>query len=315
MNISPTRAPRSLSLSSDAPIDLHLHTTYSDGDWTPEQLLDHLAREQFGLAAITDHDRADTVVALQQLALDRGLPLLAGVEMTTLWNDEMSGKDELSGQDNMTDLLCFGFGPPPSALNDLAQDLLRRQRENTQEVYENLLRKGYTFPQEPDALAALLAQPSPQQPHALAALLKRHGYGADGTPVGRIVLEAGCAFALNDLAAVVEAAHHSGAVCLIAHPGHADGFVTYDVPMLDKLRQDIPIDGLEVYQPKHTPEQTAMYLEYAQRHGLLTSSGSDSHRPARPPIQYRAELSRGLLERLGVQIESYSNRRPTVMDA
>ncbi len=299
MNVSTPR----LALAADAAIDLHLHTTYSDGTWTPEQLLDHLVREQFGLAAISDHDRADTVAALQQLALDKGQPLLAAVEMTTLWKDELSGKDEMSGQDNMTDLLCFGFDPPPNALNDIARDLLRRQRENTREVYQNLQRKGYTFPQEPDALAAILEQPSPEQPFALVDLLKRHGYGTGQPSGGRIVLEAGCAIVTNDLAEVVEAAHRSGAVCLIAHPGHKDGFVTYDVRRLDKLRQDIPIDGLEVHTPKHTPDQTAMYLEYAQRHDLLISSGSDSHRPDKPPIKYRAELSRTLLERVGIQIK------------
>jgi predicted metal-dependent phosphoesterase TrpH len=299
MNSSTTN----LSLASDSSIDLHLHTTYSDGTWTPEQILDYLVREQFGLVAIADHDRADTVASLQQLALDKHQPVLVAVEMTTLWKDELSGKDEMSGQDSMTDLLCFGFDPPPNALNDLAQDLLRRQRENTREVYENLQRKGYTFPEEPDALAALLEQPSPQQPHALAALLIRHGYGTGQPSAGRIVLEAGCAFAMNDLAAVVEAAHKSGAVCLIAHPGHKDGFVTYGVLMLDKLRQDIPIDGLEVYTPKHTPDQTAMFLEYAQQHHLLISSGSDSHRPDKPPIKYRPELCRALLERLGIQMK------------
>jgi histidinol phosphatase-like PHP family hydrolase len=64
MNSSTTN----LVLASEAAIDLHLHTTYSDGSWTPAQLLDYLAREQVGLAAITDHDRVATVVALQQLA-------------------------------------------------------------------------------------------------------------------------------------------------------------------------------------------------------------------------------------------------------
>ena len=291
----------SLVLVPAAAIDLHLHTIFSDGDWAPEQLLEHLARENFSLAAVTDHDRADTVLALQQLALEKHLPLLVAAEMTTLWNDELSGKDDLSGLDNMTDLLCFGFGPPPNALNDIALDLLRRQRENTREVFENLQRKGYAFPQEPDALASLLEQPGPQQPHALAALLKRHGYGAGEPSVGRIVLEAGCAFAMNDLAAVVDAAHRSGAVCLIAHPGHTDGFVTYDAQMLDKLRRDIPIDGLEIHTPKHTPDQTALYLDYARRHRLLVSAGSDSHRPEKPPIRYPAELCRGLLERLGIE--------------
>ncbi|MEW6092354.1 MAG: PHP domain-containing protein [Chloroflexota bacterium] len=299
MNLSTT----GLHLKADSVIDLHLHTTFSDGRWTVESLLDHLLAEQFSLAAITDHDRADTVAAIQQLALEKHMPILVGVEMTTLWQDEMSGKDEMSGLPCTTDLLCFGFDSGPNALNDFAQGLLRRQRENTREVYENLQRKGYTFSPDPGELTALLETPSPQQPHALAALLIKHGFGTGQPSAGRIILEAGCIFATNDLAAVVEAAHLSGAVCLIAHPGHADGFVTYDIQRLDKLRQEIPIDGLEVYQPKHTPEQTAMYLDYAKKHNLLVSSGSDSHKPEKPPVKYRAEWSRALLERMGVQIK------------
>ena len=301
MNLSTT----GLVLASDAAVDLHLHTTYSDGTWTPEQLLETLVREQFGLVAITDHDRVDTAAALQQLALDKRQPVLVAVEMTTCWQDEMTAlrRDEMSGLPEMTELLCFGFDPERNALNDLAQDLLRRQRENSREVYENLRRNGYTFSEDPDELTTLLEKPSPLQPHELVALLKRHGYGTGQPSAGRIVLEAGCAFAMNDTAAVAEAAHQSGAVCLLAHPGHKDGWVTYDVPLLDKLRQEVPIDGLEVYHPVHTPEQTAMYLEYAQQHHLLISSGSDSHRPDKPPIKYPAELCRTLLERVGIQIE------------
>lgn len=281
-----------LVLSADATIDLQLHTIYSDGTWVPEQLLEHLVREQFGLVAITDHDRADTGLALQQLAQDKHLPILVAVEMTGVWRGEM------------TDLLCFGFDPEHSALQDLAQAVLRRQQENTREVYENLQRKGYAFPETPAILADLLAQPSAQQPHALVALLKHHGYGQGEPSAGRIAFEAGATFAMTPLAEVVEAAHRSGAVCLIAHPGRTDGFVTYDVQLLDQVRQEAPIDGLELYYPKHTPAQTAMYQEYAQRHHLLTSSGSDSHGPDKPPIKYRTELSRALLERLGIQIKA-----------
>ena len=65
-----------LVLAADAAIDLHLHTTFSDGTWTPAQLLDHLAQAQFGLVAITDHDRPDTAEALQQLAQEKDQPLL-----------------------------------------------------------------------------------------------------------------------------------------------------------------------------------------------------------------------------------------------
>ncbi len=284
MNVSTT----GLRLAVDSAIDLHMHTTYSDGRWRLESLLDHLHREQFGLAAIADHDRTDTAAAIQQVALDRHLPVLVAVEMTTTWNDEM------------TDLLCFGFDPSSNALNGLAEDLLRRQQENTRVVYENLQRRGYALP--PDALPAILARPSSQQPHALVSLLREHGYGLGDPSAGVIVMAAGCTFEANEPTAVVEAAHRSGAVCLLAHPGKKGGFVTYDVQLLDQLRREVPIDGLEVYHPVHSPAQTAMYGEYARRHDLLISAGSDSHGPDRPPIKYRAESSRELLERVGIQM-------------
>src|SRR5690348_10791544 len=155
---------RHLVLAPDAAIDLQLHTTFSDGTWTPEQLLDYLAREQFGLAAITDHDRVDIAAELQQLAAEKQLPLLAAVEMSTSWNGEP------------TDVLCYGFDPENNALQQLAQAIAHRQRENTRQVCENLRKLGITFPNLHE-LDALLVKPSAQQPHALVALLKQLGYG------------------------------------------------------------------------------------------------------------------------------------------
>src|SRR5690348_16947019 len=151
---------RHLVLAPDAAIDLQLHTTFSDGTWTPGQLLDYLVHEQFGLVAITDHDRVDTAAELQQLAAEKHLPLLTAVEMSTSWNGEL------------TDVLCYGFDPENNALQDLAQDIAHRQRENTREVCENLLKSGITFP-DTQELDTVLAKPSAQQPHALVALLKQ----------------------------------------------------------------------------------------------------------------------------------------------
>lgn len=280
-----------LVLAPDAAIDLHLHTIHSDGSWLPEQLMEHLVSEQFGLAAIADHDRADTVNELQQLARDKHLPVLIAVEMSTMWRGEM------------TDVLCYGFDPHRPALNNVAQDLLRRQSENTREVYQKLQQQGH-FPKDSgEDLAALLGKPSAEQPHALVALLKKTIGDTGGDPAGKIAWQAGCDLATTDIAAVVDAAHQSGAVALIAHPGRDDGFVTYNVDLLDQLRQEVPIDGLEVYYPLHTPAQVAMYLDYARKHNLLISSGSDSHNTNKKPIKYRADLSRNLLERVGIQIK------------
>ncbi len=260
-----------------------MHTIHSDGNWQPEQLLNYLLGEQFGLAAITDHDRVDSVPAIQQLAAEKQMPLLAATEMTTTW------------QDGITDVLCYGFDPENShELNDLAQALLHAQQENTREVYENLCRKGYE--QQPGELETILEKPSAQQPHELVAHLQRQGYAPS------IFKGTGITLKTNETAAVVAAAHRGGAVCLIAHPGRSDGFCCYDWDLLDELRRDIPIDGLEVHYPSHTPKQSAMFKEYAQMHGLLISSGSDSHGPDKTPIKYRADLSRDLLERVGIQI-------------
>ncbi len=275
-------------LAADAAIDLQMHTVFSDGTWTPEQLLDYLVSEQFGLGAITDHDRVDTAAALQQLAAERRFPLLVAVEISAAWRGEP------------TDVLCYGFDPEKPALQEVAADIARRQRENTSEVCEHLAKSGIALP--PDELAMLLTQPSAQQPHALVALLRKHGYGIGDPSAGKLITDAGFSWATSDIAEVCEATHQSGGVCLIAHPGRGEGYIRYDADLLDELRRQVPLDGFEVYYPAHTPEQIALYREYAATHHLLTSSGSDSHGPEKKPIKYPAEWSRPLLERLGVQI-------------
>ena len=111
-----------LSLAPDGAINLQLHTAFSDGTWTPEHLIDYLVREQFGLVAITDHDRVDTAAVLQQLAVQKQLPLLAVVEMSTSWSGEL------------TDVLCYGFDPATNALQELAQDIAHRQRRDLREI-------------------------------------------------------------------------------------------------------------------------------------------------------------------------------------
>lgn len=293
MNLS----TQNLVLSPEAVVDLQTHTVHSDGVWTVDGLLDHAVQEQFGLIAITDHDRVDTVAGVQRRALEKRQPVLAAVEMTTTWRGEM------------TDVLCYGFDPAQNELAALAQAVLQRQQANTRQVFDYLNQNGYPLSKPPegeaapvDELQAILDKPSAQHPHALVALLKRYGYGTGELSPGKILRAGGVSFETSDIAAVVEAAHRSGAVCLIAHPGRGDGFPRFDEPMLDQLRADVPIDGIEAYYPAHTPEQTTMFLEYARGHQLLVSSGSDSHGPDGPPIKYRAELSRGLLERLGIPV-------------
>jgi hypothetical protein len=174
--------------------------------------------------------------------------------------------------------------------------------ENTREVYDNLVRNGFLPKHQRDEYATLLETPSAHQPHALVDLVTKHGHGAGDPSAGKIVMEAGCNFAMNEIEAVVDAAHQSGGVAIIAHPGREDGFICYDASLLDKLRKQVPIDGIEVYYPRHSPKQTAMFHKYATKHKLLMSAGSDSHTREHPPIKYQAELIPALLERLGIRM-------------
>ena len=287
------RSTINLTLDPDASIDLHMHTTYSDGRWPAEQLINYLVAESFHLASITDHDRVDTVASIQQLATQQNFPILAGVEVSTEWKSK--GK--------MGHVLCYGFDPECSHLKDVTDKVRRHQLEHTHKVYNWLLSGDYKIPHLKEILAAIGDKLSQSADNSLLQRLM-HVYKVPWQAVLRMLREAGFSSFLADMAETVDAAHRSGAVCLLAHPGRRErGFTFYDTALLDQLRAEIPLDGLEVYHPFHSPEIINTYLEYVRKHNLLLSTGSDSHSlPDRMPIKYRAEISRELLERVGIQV-------------
>jgi predicted metal-dependent phosphoesterase TrpH len=283
-----------IHLSSDTPIDLQMHTTYSDGRWSAEQLFNYLAEEGFGLVAVTDHDRVDTVASIQRLGARKHVPVLAAVEISA----EFRGK--------MGDVLCFGFDPHDQALRAIADDVRQRQKDNAEEVYEELLRRGYQFPHRKAHLAATAGEL--RVAGDCGILLIKHDYVNDWPSALELVTDAGYREMKADMAQTVEAVHRSGGVALIAHPGRGlrepQEFTYYTPDLLDQVRASIPLDGIEVYYPTHSPELVETYLAYAQQHDLLVSAGSDSHGPpGRMPIKYRAELCRHLLERVGVEVQ------------
>ena len=285
-----TRLTSNLTLAPDASIDLHMHTTYSDGRWPAQQLIDYLVTEGFDMVAITDHDRVDKVAEIQELAAQQNLPVLAGVEVSTDWNGRMGH------------MLCYGFDPAQNELRGLTEKVTRLQLENTRAVNDALRSKGYEFPRQAEVLADNGG--NLRRPGDNARLLREHGYAPDWQTAMKLITEAGFVSIHASMAETVDAAHRSGAFCLIAHPGRRErGFTFYDSSLLDEVRAEIPIDGIEVYHPYHAPETIEAYLAYVQKHDLLLSTGSDSHSvPGRMPIKHRAEISKRLLERVGIHI-------------
>ncbi len=286
-----TNLKMSVTLTADAAVDLHMHTTYSDGLWPAQQLIDYLVAEKYDLVAVTDHDRIDKVSEIQTLAAEKQLPILSGVEMSTRWNGLMG------------DLLCYGFDAEQNELAAITEEIVHHRLENTYEIYDNLIHKGYEFPRLEEIFAESNGKLT--YPYQNAILLQRHGYAADGSSAMRIVIDAGYRSSRVDMARTVDAVHRSSGVALIAHPGRREGnFTFYHPELLDQLRRDVAIDGIEVYHPSHSQESVAAYLEYVDKHDLLMSTGSDSHcSGSRMPMKHRAELSRRLLERVGVNFK------------
>lgn len=280
-----------LSVSPDMSIDLHMHTLYSDGRWSAEQLFDYLAQEGFDLVAVTDHDRIETVPGIQQLGAQRQVAVLAGVEISAQWHGKMA------------DLLCYGFDPHDDALKAITDQIRQKAAANAKEVYEELLRRGYDFPRRQELLAATKGEL--RVAGDCAHLLMKHGYVNDRPTALEMIRDAGYREMKADIAETVEVVHSSGGVALIAHPGRGlrqpQDFTFYTPDLLDQVRAEIPLDGIEVYHHSHSPEMVESYLAYAQQHDLLVSAGSDSHGPpGRLPIKHRAQLCQKLLERVGV---------------
>jgi len=271
-------------------VDFQLHTVYSDGHWQPVELFDYLAAHGFRAVAVTDHDTLKHADELVSLGAERGIIVLRACEVSTNWRG------------GRTDLLCFAGELTSGALANFVRGIERSQYENTLAVKESLLRRGYKFPQMADELAfqgGKLRRPSDN-----ARLLLRHSYAETPSAAMEMIRDAGYVSITVPLAEAVEAAHASGAVALIAHPGRdSDGIQLHSPPVLAGILAEIPIDGAEVLYPLHTSQQVEEFSDFIAERGLLRSAGSDSHGPrGRLPISYPASTCAALLARCGVEV-------------
>ena len=280
-----------MRIGTDATIDLHTHTLYSDGHWQPAELLAQLAREGIAVAAITDHDTVEHVDELRAQGRELGVHLLAGTEVTTTWRGLPAH------------LLCYADTLTSNALAALIQTTVERQIANTREVYRTLVEdRGFAFPRQHETLRERNGEVV--RPVDNALLLVHHHYAPDLAHALEMIREAGYVQMTASLEEAVAAAHESGAVTVLAHPGRGGGEIhRYDPELVAGMLASVRLDGIEVYYPTHTAAQTAAYDALARHYGLLVSAGSDSHGPRqRLPVAYPAHLCAALLERCGVQV-------------
>jgi hypothetical protein len=266
--------------------DLHLHTTASDGRWTPEQLIDQVQRAGIEFFAITDHDSLGSLVRAAELVRDTGLRFLPGVEISS----------RLNGQ--TYHLLAFGFDAADPSLNAFVQANEERLAWANHEAVQLLIRAGHAISM--DEYDTYTWDRSRGGWKALNFLIDR-GLCRDvrsyfGELFGSNLAHPEADFPPPD--EVIEVVHRAGGEVILAHPG-VPFYNGLDDRRLDQL-VEMGLDGLECFATHHDEAITQRFLEYSRRRRLLITGGSDSHggfagRSLGHPVVYSHDLTLGRL--------------------
>lgn len=241
-------------------MDLHLHTTASDGLLSPVELLAQAKNRGVSHLAITDHDTIDGYLVALEESRRLGLQIVPGIE----WNTE-GPEDELH-------ILGYGFDISDSRLLHLMD---KRQQERIQwisEIVERCNRLGMAVTAE--ECLSLAKGGVPVRTHIAEALVAR-GYGNTIQGVFDRYLRKGApayvprpAFSARE---AIECTHDFGGIAVLAHPG----IYSFEVQLGSLL--DYGLDGIEVYYSRHSAAQMAFWEREARRYHLIRSGGSDFH--------------------------------------
>lgn len=248
-------------------VDLHTHTTASDGSLAPRELVREAVRAGVRVLAVTDHDSTDGLPeALDEAAQHPPLELVPGIEINT--------------EIDKAEVHILGYFIDWQA--EWFQDILRGFREERRgRIYrmaERLAALG--MPIDPEEVFALVREGSAGRPHVAQVLVQKGYVGSVGEAFDRYLKHGGSAYVSYQKLPPEEAIaliRRAGGVPVLAHPG----FIGQD-DLIRKLAR-AGLGGVECYYAAHTPLQTATYLQLVRELGLVATGGSDYHGPRVTP--------------------------------
>lgn len=251
-------------------VDLHTHSTASDGGLTPRRLVAAALRAGLKGLALTDHDTVAGLPAFLRAGARAGLAVLGGVEISV----EHPGTFHLLG-------LNVAGGPEiPAALERLQAFRLERNRR----MVERLAAQGFQVSWE--ELMAKAGNGQLGRPH-FAALLVAKGYFATSGEVFDKLLGKGRPGYVDKTRLTPEAGlalvREAGWVSVLAHPVSL-GLPPDHWPALLTDLTDRGLAGLEVYHPSHGPDETSFFRNLARQFGLVPTAGSDFHGALKPGV-------------------------------
>jgi len=244
-------------------IDLHLHTTASDGRLAPADLVNRVAAAHITVMSVTDHDTVAGLADVRAAATAAGVELIDGIEITAVHE----GRD--------VHMLGYFIDTADMALDRFLQTQRLRRVERVHEIGARLASLGVAI----------------DVPALLAVAGRRLGASVGRPVIARALIESGHVSSMREafdryLAAgqaafvprqgptpgeVVQVIHHARGLASMAHPG-----VTKQPGVMLRL-VDEGLDAIEVYHSDHTAELQRELITFAGRSGLLMTGGSDYH--------------------------------------
>lgn len=242
--------------------DLHLHTTASDGVFSPSQLARQIQKADVTLFSVTDHDTLSGLAEAAQAASDRGLAFLPGIEISA------EGEEEVH-------ILGYGVGKTDERLSSFLRHMDEERKLRIHRMGERLLAMGLSIPLD-EIMAS--AGGSIGRPHLARAMVSA-GYVSTVQEAFERYLGTGkSAYIPREkimASKAISLLREIGAVPVLAHPGLIRWPVERLIPMLNTW-MDCGLMGLEVYHPANRGAY-AMWDRLARRQGLFVTGGSDFH--------------------------------------
>lgn len=274
-------------------IDLHIHTTCSDGQFSPAQTIQMAAQAEITVASITDHDTTSGIAEAQEAACQCGIELIPGIEIS------VQGGRELH-------ILGYGISPKHPALQLFCRENAENRIRRRERMLEYLLQQGAEITL--DDVRFCNDGRTTGRPHFARTLVAK-GY-ADSvqdafdryltTPEFYKYVERPKPSPEKGLRVIQEA----GGVAVLAHPYQLQLESDAMAVLLEKLIA-YGLQGIEAYYSRHTPAQTEAYLRLARRYHLFVTCGSDFHGPA---IKPDITLGTGINGNLGIRDTSIPER-------
>ena len=268
-----------MDYNTHAGIDLHIHSTASDGTFSPKQILDQAQDLSLAAIAITDHDTISGSKEALRIGPPPAVKFLTGVEISA--NPPVSFP--CSGSFH---ILGYGIDLDHPTLNQMLEELQQARKNRNPQILQKLKELGMSLSM--DEIIAEVGEGQMGRPHIARVMITR-GYAGSINEVFDKYLGKGKPAYVDkyrlESNQAIELISNAGGIPVLAHPGLVEP--TTDLPFenLLKILKPMGLKGIEVYYPEHSPEFVDEYTAMADKYYLLMTGGTDFHGDLKPALK------------------------------